>query len=57
VTVVQVCGSQNVPRVNTWSKDRAEASRWVNGAPRSQTLRSAAISEVCRNSSLCPWIS
>jgi hypothetical protein len=25
--------------VNTWSKVRAEASRWVNGAPRSQALR------------------
>src|ERR1700746_4232171 len=51
-TVAQVCGSRGVPRVNTWSKVRAEASRWVNGAPRSQALRSVAISEVCRYSSL-----
>ena|SRR6516225_3399586 len=51
-TVGQVCGSRGVPRVNTWSKVRAEASRWVNGTPRSQALRSVAISEVCRYSSL-----
>ena len=33
-----------------WSKVRAAASRWVNAAPRSQVLRSAAISEACRYS-------
>jgi hypothetical protein len=40
-----------VSRVKMWSKVRAEASRWVNAWPRSQALRSVAISEVCRYSS------
>src|SRR4029077_756639 len=51
-TVAQVCGSRGVPRGTTWSKGRGQAWRWVNGAPRAQALRSVAISEVCRYSSL-----
>ena len=50
--MAQVCGSRGVSRVKTWSKVRAAASRWVNGSPRSQALRSVAISEVWRYSSL-----
>ena len=33
----------DVPRVNAWSRVRAEASRWVNGAPRQAGYRAAPV--------------
>jgi hypothetical protein len=42
-TVAQVCGSRGVPPVNTWSKVRAEASRWVNSATRQAGYRAAPV--------------
>ncbi len=50
--VAQASGFRGVSRVNTCSKVRAEASRWVNGSPRFHIVRSVAMSEVWRNSSL-----
>src|SRR6476661_6773933 len=50
--VLQDLGSVGSARLKTCSKVRAAASRAVSGSPRSQVLRSVAISEVCRYSSL-----
>src|SRR5215831_17104289 len=50
--MAQVCGSRGVASEKRWSKVRAEASRWVNGSPSPHLLRSVAIKEVWRYSSL-----
>jgi hypothetical protein len=50
--VAQVSGSRGSSRVKRSSKVREEASRSVNGSPRSQLFRGVAIREVWRNSSL-----
>ena len=52
VMAAQVAGSRDAVSEKTWSKVRAEASRWVNGSPSPHLLRSVAIREVWRYSSL-----